>query len=83
MCQPMVPPPADVISLSGPRVGFTVLSQSIVDTLKKEDQIIVSPLISQFGWQFEKLNVPVNFAVVPTKAGTRVSVLTGFSLRQR
>ena len=152
-CQPMAPPPADVISLSGPRVGLTVLSQSVVDRLKKENQIRVSPLISQFGWQFEKqfystqtgptavtecvlllggldqgvaipslswivgvrtkeggefgvgpnitpagvalvlaagitfragtLNVPVNLAVVPTKSGTRVSVLTGFSLRRR
>jgi hypothetical protein len=153
MCQPIVPPPADVISLSGPRVGFTVLSQSTVDTLKQDNQITVAPLISQFGWQFEKqfysaqsgptavtecvvllggldqgvaipslswlvgvrtrdgaefgvgpnitpvgvalaiaagitfragtLNVPVNFAVVPSKSGTRVSVLTGFSLRRR
>ena len=153
MCQPMVPPPADVVSLSGPRVGFTVLSQNIVDTLKKDNRITVAPLISQFGWQFEKqfygtesgptavtecvlllggldqgvtipslswlvgvrtregaefgvgpnitpagvalaiaagitfragtLNVPVNFAMVPSKSGTRVSVLTGFSLRRR
>ena len=29
------------------------------------------------------LNVPVNVAVVPSKAGTRVSVLSGFSLRRR
>jgi hypothetical protein len=28
------------------------------------------------------LNVPMNFAVVPTKEGTRVSVLTGFTLRR-
>jgi hypothetical protein len=28
------------------------------------------------------LNVPVTFAVVPSKAGTRVSMLTGFSLRR-
>ena len=153
MCQPIVPPPADVISLSGPRVGFTMLSQGIVDTLKKDAQITITPLISQFGWQFEKqfystqtgptaitecvvllggldqgvaipslswlvgvrtwvgaefgvgpnitpagvalalaagitfragtLNVPVTFAVVPSKSGTRVSVLTGFSLRRR
>jgi len=27
-------------------------------------------------------NVPMNFAVVPTKSGTRVSVLTGFTLRR-
>lgn len=29
------------------------------------------------------MNVPVNVAVVPSKAGTRVTVLTGFSLRRR
>ena len=27
------------------------------------------------------LNVPMNFAVVPTKSGTRVTMLTGFTLR--
>jgi len=29
------------------------------------------------------LNVPVTFAVVPSKAGTRISMLTGFNLRGR
>ena len=29
------------------------------------------------------LNIPVNIAVVPSKAGTRVTFLTGFSLRHR
>lgn len=29
------------------------------------------------------VNVPVNLAIVPSKAGTRVSVLTGFTLRRR
>jgi hypothetical protein len=28
------------------------------------------------------LNVPVNFAVVPSKSGTRISFLTGFSVRK-
>lgn len=28
------------------------------------------------------LNVPLNFAVVPTRNGTRVSVLTGFTMRR-
>lgn len=28
------------------------------------------------------LNIPMNFAVVPTKAGTRVSLLTGFTMRR-
>ena len=29
------------------------------------------------------LNVPANIAVVPSRSGTRVSILTGFSIRQR
>ena len=29
------------------------------------------------------VNVPVNVAVVPSRSGTRVSVMTGFSLRRR
>ena len=29
------------------------------------------------------LNIPVNIAVVPSKAGTRVTLLSGFSLRHR
>jgi hypothetical protein len=29
------------------------------------------------------LNVPVNFAVVPSKAGVRVSMLAGFNMRKR
>lgn len=28
------------------------------------------------------MNIPMNFAVVPTKAGTRVSLLTGFTMRR-
>jgi len=28
------------------------------------------------------LNIPMNFAVVPTKAGTRVTMLTGFTWRR-
>ena len=29
------------------------------------------------------MNVPMNIAVVPSKAGTRVSFLTGFNMRRR
>jgi hypothetical protein len=138
------------VSLSGPRVGATFLSAGVTDTLS-ESYIDVGPVVSQFGWQFEKrfktgangltavnewvllaggaeqgvllpsvswlvglrtasgmefgvgpnltpvgvalafaggvtyskgaLNVPVNVAVVPSKAGVRVSVLTGFNMR--
>jgi hypothetical protein len=146
-----IPPVAKTVSLSGPRFGFTFLSDGIVDTLKTED-ITVANGISQFGWQFERqfyskeggptvlnewvllaggldqgvllpslnwlvglrtregaefgigpnitpvgvalaiaagvtfragvLNIPMNFAVVPSKAGLRVSMLTGFTLRR-
>jgi len=148
----MLPPPARSVSLSGPRIGLTFLSPGVVDALR-ENEIHVAPVISQFGWQFERqffsasrgvsavteavvllggleqsvaipslswmvglrtrngtefgvgpnitpagaalaiaggmtfragvLNVPVNVAVVPSKAGMRVSVLTGFHLRRR
>jgi hypothetical protein len=147
-----VPPPAQSVSLSGPRFGVTGLSSGIVDKLG-EQEIEVGHLITQFGWQFEKqfysteggltavtewvgllggleqsvvlpsltwivgvrtkdgaefglgpnftpagtalalaagvtfragvMNVPVNVAVVPSKAGTRVSLLTGFNMRSR
>jgi hypothetical protein len=33
-------------------------------------------------FQAGSLNVPVNFAVVPSKVGTRVSVLAGFNMRR-
>jgi hypothetical protein len=45
--------PIRPLSLAGPRVGITVLSDSIVDKLENED-IHISPFITQFGWQFEK-----------------------------
>jgi hypothetical protein len=148
---PAVPPLARTVSLSGPRFGFTSLSEGIVEQLKKRD-ITVDSTISQFGWQFERqfyskeagptvlnewvvlvggldqgvaipsvswlvgirthegaefgigpnitpggvalafsagvtfragvVNVPMNFAVVPSKYGTRVSMLTGFVMRR-
>jgi hypothetical protein len=147
------PPPAvRSVSLSGPRIGFTSLSEGIVERLH-ERNIDVRSGISQFGWQFEKqfyskagglaavnewvvllggleqghaipsltwmvglrsssgaefgvgpnitpagvalavaagvtfrsgaLNVPVTFAVVPSRDGMRVSMLTGFNMRGR
>ena len=30
-----------------------------------------------------KLNVPINVAIVPSKVGTRISVMTGFNMRGR
>jgi hypothetical protein len=147
------PPPLRSVNLSGPRFGFTSLSEGVVEKLH-ERNIDVGSTISQFGWQFERefyssktgglaalnefivlaggleqgvvlpsvtwmvglrspggaefgigpnitpagvalalaggvtfrsgaLNVPVTFAVVPSKVGTRVSMLTGFNMRGR
>lgn len=146
------PPFTRSVNLAGPRFGFTSLSPGILDKLA-ERNIQVGPMISQFGWQFEReffnkgsglaaiteavaliggleqsvalpslswlvglrtaqgaefgigpnitpagaalvlaagvtfrsgsLNVPMTFAVVPSKSGVRVSILTGFTLRQR
>ena len=151
LCQTL-PPVAKTADLSGPRFGFTLLADGVVKTLEDRG-IVVGPVISQFGWQFEKqfyirdsgvtmvtewvalvggleqsailpslswmvgvrtrdgaefgigpnvtpagtglvlatgmtfragaLNIPVNVAVVPSKSGSRVSVLSGFSLRRR
>ncbi len=147
-----IPPPARSVSLAGPRVGVTVLSNGVVDSLR-ERNVNVRPLVTQFGWQVEKqfftsdsgltavtewvgllggleqslaipslswivglrtstgaefgigpnitpagtalaiaggvtfragvVNIPVNVAVVPSAAGVRVSVLSGFNLRGR
>jgi hypothetical protein len=148
----LLPPVAAMADLSGPRFGFTLLSDGVVKKLAERD-INIGPHVSQFGWQFEKLfftkdskvtmvtewvalvggleqsvvlpslswmvgvrtrdgaefgigpnvtpagtalvlatgmtfragavNIPVNVAVVPSKSGTRVTVLSGFSLRHR
>lgn len=48
------PPVAATASLSGPRVGFTFLSDGISTKLRDNTGINVSPLVTQFGWQFEK-----------------------------
>jgi hypothetical protein len=151
LAQPALPPVAQTANLSGPRFGFTLLSEGIIRKLEARD-ITVGPHISQFGWQFEKqfytrssgvtmvsewvalvggleqsvmlpsvswmvgvrtrdgaefgigpnitpngtaivlatgmtfragaANIPVNVAVVPSRSGTRVTVLSGFSLRR-
>jgi len=145
------PPPVRTLSLSGPRIGLTLLSDGVVNELKTQG-VDIRPTISQFGWQWERqfyskqggvtalnewvfllggldqgvaipslswlvglrtqegaefgvgpnvtpagvalavaagvtirtgaMNIPMNFAVVPTKAGTRVTLLTGFTLRR-
>jgi len=151
--QSLLPPRATrELNLSGPRFGLTMLSQAAVDKIFEERGLVVRPLISQFGWQFERriysngdgvtaltewvtlisgleqglalpslnwlvgvrttsgaefgigpnvtpfgvglvvaggvtvrsgsLNVPLNFAVVSSKTGARVSIMTGFNLRR-
>jgi hypothetical protein len=42
------------LNRSGPRFGITWLGGSIVDTLRSKHSIDVSPVVTQFGWQFEK-----------------------------
>jgi hypothetical protein len=44
----------DTIDMTGPRFGLTVLNQRSVDALAERRGITVQPLISQFGWQFER-----------------------------
>jgi hypothetical protein len=54
-CQSFVPPRVTrEVDLSGPRFGLTVLSPGNVDQLKEKRNLTVRPLISQFGWQFER-----------------------------
>lgn len=47
------PPPTERVKLSGPRVGLTWLSAGVHQKVREED-IDISPVISQFGWQFER-----------------------------
>ena len=50
----VLPPPRPaLVNLSGPRVGVTALDDGVVLRLK-EQALEVPPMISQFGWQFEK-----------------------------
>ena len=46
--------PPDTMSLSGPRAGVTFLSQGIRDRALDNYEQELGPVISQFGWQFEK-----------------------------
>ena len=39
---------------TGPRFGVTWLSGSIVDTINRRYNLKVKPVISQFGWQYER-----------------------------
>ncbi len=50
---PVPPRVTREVNLSGPRFGMTLLSPSTVDALK-ERNVTVGPIVSQFGWQFER-----------------------------
>ena len=42
----------EVIHLDGPRLGFTLLSQGVVNKAH-DNGVDITPFITQFGWQFE------------------------------
>jgi hypothetical protein len=42
------------LNRSGPRFGITWLAGDIVDTLSSKYGVDVAPIITQFGWQFER-----------------------------
>jgi hypothetical protein len=46
--------PPETMSLSGPRAGITYLSPDVVAQIKEDFDRDINPVISQFGWQFEK-----------------------------
>ncbi len=52
--EPDWPAYTEPMNLSGPRLGFTVLSQDLVDKVREEHGNELSPLVSQFGWHQEQ-----------------------------
>ena len=61
---PQAPP--ETLSLSGPRVGVTFLSDGVRTTLREDGKADVGFAMSQFGWQHEKrfLSSPTGFTGV-------------------
>jgi hypothetical protein len=53
LAQSPPPPLPKTISLGGPRIGFTSLSPGVIEKLR-ENHLEVRPLMTQFGWQFER-----------------------------
>lgn len=43
----------DIVDMSGPRFGLTVLNQKSINMLQARS-ITVKPMVTQFGWQFER-----------------------------
>src|SRR5690242_14953498 len=50
---PQAPPPVQELSLDGPRIGVTLLSPGVRGALQ-DIGVDVTPIISQFGWQYER-----------------------------
>jgi len=48
------PPFARRIDLSGPRFGVSLFSPGVVDKIEYETTHKIGPVVTQFGWQFEK-----------------------------
>jgi hypothetical protein len=46
--------PPDTLSLSGPRIGITFLSDGVVRKVREGHDLEVGSFVSQFGWQKEK-----------------------------
>ena len=46
--------PPETMSLSGPRAGITYLSPGVVEQIRQDYNRDLNPVVSQFGWQFEK-----------------------------
>ena len=42
------------VKRSGPRFGVTWLGTQLTDTLRERHGVDVAPIVTQFGWQFEK-----------------------------
>jgi hypothetical protein len=81
-----LPPVAETADLSGPRFGLTLLSDGHRQNTRgagHQSQALHFAIRVATGMTFRAgvVNVPVNVAVVPSKSGTRVTLVTGFSLR--
>ncbi|KAA3618294.1 MAG: hypothetical protein D8M58_20540 [Calditrichaeota bacterium] len=44
----------EAMELSGPRIGFSYLSESFRNTINRKVGVSLEPFMAQFGWQFEK-----------------------------
>ena len=64
------------------RSGVTAVTEW-VNLVGGLEQSVVLPSLRWMVGNAGVVNVPVNVAMVPSKAGTRVSVLTGFNMRGR